>query len=65
MTEYNPLDDMPLERTDLENAEQEIWKQSIKMRQAQMIVDECIELLKNTDNGIGVLCLNKLKKIEL
>lgn len=65
MTEYNPLDEAPLERTELEEAQQENWKQFLKMKDVEIVIKECIELLENTDNGIGLICLNKLKNIEL
>jgi len=65
MTEYNPLDEEPLERTGLEEAQQENWKRFLKMKDVEIVIKECIELLENTDNGIGLICLNKLKNIEL
>lgn len=65
MTEYNPLDESPLERTELEEAQQENWKQFLKMKDVEIVIKECIELLENTDNGIGIVCLNKLKNIKL
>ena len=65
MTEYNPLDEEHLERTELEEAQQENWKQFIKMKDVEIVIKECIELLENTDNGIGIVCLNKLKNIKL
>lgn len=65
MTEYNPLDESTLERTELEEAQQENWKQFLKMKDMEIVIKECIELLENTDNGIVIVCLNKLKNIKL
>jgi hypothetical protein len=60
MDTYNPLDEMPQERTELEEMEQENFKLRMKIQDYEIAIAQCIEILEETES---TLILNKLKKL--
>lgn len=58
--EYDPRDCMPLEPSEIERLEYQVWHLELKIRDIMIIVRDCIEISEQTQNAF---LTNKLKTI--